>query len=94
MAGLRRKKGGKAGFENPYCGHSTDGQIYYSHTTLSIVISSFPGAGPQCESSEKKEQLILKMLSFFNLDRKVMNIFRSVSENFVIRMTDRLNPKK
>ena len=22
MAGLRRKKGGKAGFENPYCGHS------------------------------------------------------------------------
>ena len=22
MAGLRRKKGGKAGFENPYCGPS------------------------------------------------------------------------
>ena len=22
MAGLRRKKGGKAGFENPYCGSS------------------------------------------------------------------------
>ena len=42
----------------------------------------------------KKEQLILKMLSFFNIDRKVMYIFQSVSENFVIRMTDRWNPKK
>ena len=30
----------------------------------------------------------------FNIDRKVMNIFRSVCENFVIRMTDRWNPKK
>ena len=30
----------------------------------------------------------------FNIDRKVMNIFRSVCENFVIRMTDRWNQKK
>ena len=41
------------------------------------IISSFPGAGPQCESSEKKEQLILKMLSFSNIDRKVMNISKA-----------------
>ena len=54
-----------------------------------VVISSFLGAGPQCESSEKKEQLILKMLSSSNIDRKVMNIFQSKSENFVFRMTDR-----
>ena len=39
--------------------------ILFAHDfTGTIVISSFPGAGPQCESSEKKEQLILKMLSF------------------------------
>ena len=57
--------------------------------TGTVVISSFPGAGPQCESSGKKEQLILKMLSFSNIDRKVMNIFQSKSENLVFRMTDR-----
>ena len=39
--------------------------ILFAHDfTGTIVISCFPGAGPQCESSEKKEQLILKMLSF------------------------------
>ena len=39
--------------------------ILFAHDfTGTIVISSFPGAGPQCESLEKKEQLILKMLSF------------------------------
>ena len=27
MAGLRRKKGGKAGFENPYCGPSNDNTL-------------------------------------------------------------------
>ena len=43
--------------------------ILFAHDfTGTIVISSFPGAGPQYESSEKKEQLILKMLSFFNID--------------------------
>ena len=30
MAGLRRKKGGKAGFENPYCGPSVD----YSYVVM------------------------------------------------------------
>lgn len=30
----------------------------------------------------------------FYIDRKVMNIFQSVCENFVIRMTDRWNPKR
>ena len=45
--------------------------ILFAHDfTGTIVISSFPGAGRQCESLEKKEQLILKMLSFFNIDRK------------------------
>ena len=42
MAGLRRKTGGKAGFENPYCGPSfigenakgTHGEIYKSHTSV------------------------------------------------------------
>ena len=38
----------------------------------------------------KKEQLFLEMLSFFNIDRKVINIFQSVCENFVIRMWWRL----
>ena len=32
MAGLRRKKGGKAGFENPYCGPSMDAGIFYDVT--------------------------------------------------------------
>ena len=27
MVGLRRKKGGKAGFENPYCGPSTQATL-------------------------------------------------------------------
>ena len=38
MAGLRRKKGGKAGFENPYCGPSLifpKFQFSYYFTSLS-----------------------------------------------------------
>ena len=47
MAGLRRKKGGKAGFENPYCGPSVtrvlatywyDGKTTYSIFKLSDVV--------------------------------------------------------
>ena len=33
MAGLRRKKGGKAGFENPYCGPS----FYVSPIQLKLI---------------------------------------------------------
>ena len=38
MAGLRRKKGGKAGFENPYCGPS----VWYNNICLTQWLPSTP----------------------------------------------------
>ena len=89
--GIEKKKRRESGIWEPLL-WTLDrwSNILFAHDfTGTVVISSFPGAGPQCQSSEKKEQLILKMLSFFN-----MNVFQSVCENFVIRVTDRWNPKK
>ena len=36
MAGLRRKNGGKAGFENPYCGPSFLGFFLFPESTKDI----------------------------------------------------------
>ena len=36
MAGLRRKKGGKAGFENPYCGPSIISSISTLHKLCTL----------------------------------------------------------
>ena len=35
MAGFRRKKGGKAGFENPYCGPS----LYVTLVSIKVFLS-------------------------------------------------------
>ena len=44
-----------------------------------VVISSFPVAGPQCESSEKKGATHLEDAVVSNIDGEVMSMFQSVS---------------
>ena len=55
MAGFRRKKGGKAGFENPYCGPS-----YSSPHTCEHFVNA---SKPEQETKRVKRQLVFSFLA-------------------------------